>query len=278
MPSWIVTALPFVAPVALAIVTTMITSSLLTPRRLRREVTEDIAIAQGTRGVARGLIAADIRNRTIALTAWNRYPAIIPQDLIRMAVLIILAALLSFQAWSYVDTPPETFYLDQDLIPPLIVVTFSVGQYYALLQSLYWRTVDRQRLLVSHAVPIPGDRLFSQIVSQMTASMLGVLATVVPPAACLLTLANELDANGWIAAIALVASIGAAGVMLLVQHAMHNRPPTMEERLERANEAERRTQGQTKFARWREERRVNRERKRAETATAPEEQQAVTQP
>lgn len=152
MPDWIETFLPYVAPAAVAIVTTLFSASIFATRRLRHAISEDLAIVGSLNdGTAKHVLTEDVEQRVVRLSALNRFPVLVGGDGARMALLVAVDA---FAIWVVADglTNDAKPYIPDVLgaVAPLLVV--QTWNWMALHASWSGRARARDKYLEDHSV------------------------------------------------------------------------------------------------------------------------------
>lgn len=226
MPDWLSATLPYVAPVLVGLIATAFGSSVLTVRRLRKELLDDVAISASLTGVGRGLLARSNSERATRLAAWNRYPALVPQDLIRLGVIVLFAGMGALQARAYTQDAPERVYLDTEFLPLFVYVVIMSANWYSFHTSWIWRTKDRNMMIEAGGVERDADQaFFMQTVGIMSSGALGILVIVGVPAVNVIVLQRELDRpksdTGW---VALVASVVSLLIVIAAERGASKRP------------------------------------------------------
>lgn len=247
MADWIERLLPYVLPLVLAVLGAVFTSSALTPRRLRREIAEDTAIAATLRGAAKGLLAEDVARRAIHLSAWNRYPILTTVDLIRIGVIAFVLGAFGLGIWSTVADHPSRFSFEEHILLTVVYWLIAGPQWWALHNEIGLRRQQRRVFRAAHGSSNDGDHDdFRELAGTMASGLLGIAMLVLPTATFYAVLVDALGSpDGWLGLVVVGSAIGSVAIITLAA-----RPPRklvgMRQALRLQDEAARTAQEQKK--------------------------------
>lgn len=185
-------------------------------------------------GHAVALIEEDVSFKATRLSAWNRYPALTLQDLIRLLVIFGLATVMSVSAWQIKRDPPVQFTWDLNAWPLGIYLALVGAQWYSLTKSLWWRREDRVHFLEKHSGhDDPVERDFMEASGSMMMFIFGLVAVLGPPLVYISALLDGLgvsrrDSAPW---VALGGTLLAGLILYSASEARDHRPESQVARL-----------------------------------------------
>ncbi|KQQ43083.1 hypothetical protein [Nocardioides sp. Leaf307] len=222
MPDWLLTLLPYVAPLLVGLLTSGLATTLLSARRLRK----DIAELQGLVGgdltpQAKELLQEDVQHKVARLSALNRFPTFVGSDAARF---IVIALTLAYAAFSALDvTQNGRLALAEELFAVVILAGLAGWHWYAFYVGWSIRQAARHRFVKDHGSI--GDERHDQFVRGVTRGSLVGLGFLAIGGASVPLLTAYASTYARVAAVPTAVLVGTAvfiGTLLLADHAYDN--------------------------------------------------------